>query len=180
MSRLLKHYRTDVAPALRKEFGIENAMAVPKISKIVVNVGVGRMLKDGRSMERVERDLAVLTGQKPSARKAKKSVASFKVRQGQVVGYAVTLRGTRMYDFLDRLISVALPASKDFRGIDPKNIDAHGSLNFGVREHNIFPEVTYETLKDIFPLQITITTTATNPEQGRSLLKHMGVPLRDK
>jgi len=179
MTRILDNYRKTIIPALRKEFSISNVMAVPKVSKIVVNVGVGRMLKDGRAMDKVEHDLAVLTGQKASARKAKKSVASFKVRQGQTVGYAVTLRGKRMYDFLDRLISVALPTSKDFRGLDPKNFDEHGNLNIGIKEHNIFPEITYETLKDIFPLQVTIVTTARDRAQGLSLLKHLGVPLRE-
>jgi len=178
MSRLLDNYRKNVAPALRKEFGIANVMAVPRITKITVNVGVGRMAKDGGTMEKIERDLALLTGQKPSARKAKRSIASFKLREGVVVGYAVTLRGARMWDFLDRLISLALPLSRDFRGIDPKNFDRDGNLNIGIREHSIFPEVNIENVKDIFSLQATITTTAANREQGIALLRGLGFPLK--
>lgn len=178
MSRLLTHYRTDVIPALRKEFSIANVMAVPRVSKITVNVGTGRMARDGRAMDKVERDLALITGQKVSPRLAKKSVASFKVREGQTVGYAVTLRGDRMWNFLERLISIALPQSKDFRGIDPKHVDAMGNLNMGLKEHNIFPEVELENIKDIFSFQITITTTARNREQGIALLRHLGFPLQ--
>jgi len=178
MSRLLDKYRTTVAPALRKEFGIANVMAVPRITKITVNVGVGRMSKENHAMEKVERDLSLLTGQKASPRKAKRSIASFKLREGVVVGYAVTLRGIRMWDFLDRLISLALPLSRDFRGIDPKNFDRDGNLNIGIREHSIFPEVNIENVKDIFSLQATITTTAANREQGIALLRGLGFPLK--
>lgn len=178
MPRLLDTYRKTVAPALRKEFGIANVMAVPRITKITVNVGVGRMTKDGGALEKVSRDLGLLTGQKVSPRTAKQSIASFKVRQGQVVGYAATLRGTRMWDFLDRLISLALPLSKDFRGIDPKNFDRNGNLNIGIKEHSIFPEVNLESVKDIFPLQVTITTTAADRAQGIALLSGLGFPLK--
>lgn len=178
MPRLLDKYRKTVAPALRKEFGIANVMAVPRVTKITVNVGVGRMTKDGGTMERVERDLGLLTGQKVSARKAKKSISSFKLREGVVVGYAATLRGTRMWDFLDRFMSLALPLSRDFRGIDPKNFDRDGNLNIGIREHSIFPEVNLENVKDIFSLQVTITTTAKNREQGIALMRGLGFPLR--
>jgi len=178
MSRLLTKYRKEVIPALQKEFGIVNVMAVPKVQKITVNTGVGRMLKDGKALEKVERDLALLTGQKASPRKAKKSISSFKVREGLVVGYSTTLRGKRMYDFLDRLISIALPMSKDFRGVELSHFDKAGNLNIGVKEHTIFPEVTYENLKDIFGLQITMTTTAKNKEQGIALLRHLGFPLK--
>src|SRR5512143_1910126 len=123
MSRLADKYRKTVAPALRKEFGIANVMAVPRVTKITVNVGVGRLHKDDKALERIANDIAQLTGQRPAPRRAKQSIASFKVRQGVVVGYAVTLRGARMWDFLDRFISLALPLSRDFRGIDPKNFD---------------------------------------------------------
>ncbi len=178
MPRLLDNYRKTVAPALRKEFGIANVMAIPKISKITVNVGVGKASKNSGVVEKIERDIAMLTGQKPSARKAKKSIASFKLREGTVVGYTVTLRGTRMYDFLDRFMSLALPLSRDFRGIDPKNFDRDGNLNIGIREHSIFPEVNLENVKDIFSLQVTITTTAKNREQGIALLRGFGFPLK--
>jgi len=178
MSRLQDTYRKTVAPALRKEFGIANVMAIPRISKITVNVGVGRVAKDAAVLERIARDLSLLTGQKASGRLAKKSIASFKLRQGTLVGYSVTLRGVRMWDFLDRLISLALPLSRDFRGIDPKNVDRDGNLNIGIREHSIFPEVNLENVKDIFSLQVTITTTARNREQGIALLRHLGFPLK--
>jgi len=178
MSKLLTQYRKEVAPALQKQFGIENTMSIPKIEKIVVNVGIGRMLKDDKAIQKAERDLALMTGQKPVYRKAKKSISSFKIREGMDVGLSVTMRGTRMYDFLERLIAIALPMSKDFRGIDTKNFDTHGNLNFGIKEHNIFPEITYETLKDIFSLQVTITTTAKNREQGIALVRMMGFPLK--
>ena len=178
MSRLADKYRKTVAPALRKEFGIANVMAVPRVTKITVNVGVGRLHKDDKALERIANDIAQLTGQKPSPRHAKQSIASFKVRQGVVVGYAVTLRGARMWDFLDRFISLALPLSRDFRGIDPKNFDRDGNLNIGIKEHSIFPEVNLENVKDIFSLQATITTTAKNREQGIALLTHLGFPLK--
>jgi large subunit ribosomal protein L5 len=176
--RLQEQYNKTVIPALQKEFGIKNPMAVPKIEKVVLNTGIGRMLKDDKAVAKAEKDLAILSGQKPVARKAKKSISSFKVREGMTVGLSVTLRGKRMYDFIDRLISIALPMSKDFRGIELKNIDAGGNLNLGIKEHNIFPEITYETLKDIFGLQVTVTTTARNKEKGIALFKLMGFPLK--
>jgi large subunit ribosomal protein L5 len=178
MSQLLKQYRSKVIPALSKDFGIANVMAVPRITKVTLNVGVGRIHKEDKTLDRIARDLGVLSGQKASVRNAKKSVASFKVRQGVPVGYAVTLRGARMWDFLERFITIALPQSKDFRGIDPKNVDSHGNLNVGIREHSIFPEIVLENMKDIFSMQVTITTTASSREQGISLFRHLGVPLR--
>lgn len=178
MSRLADKYRKTVAPVLRKQFAIANVMAVPRITKITLNVGVGRIHKDDKALERVAKDLAMITGQKPSARLAKQSISSFKVREGVTVGYAVTLRGPRMWDFLDRFMSLALPLSRDFRGIDPKNFDRDGNLNIGIKEHSIFPEVNLENVKDIFSLQVTITTTAANREQGIALLTLMGFPLK--
>lgn len=177
-SHILKHYRTTVVPALQKQFGITNVMAVPRITKITINTGIGRMNKDDKAIDKARRDLALLSGQKAVDRKAKKSVSSFKVREGMVVGLSVTLRGARMYDFIDRLVNIALPASKDFRGIDPKNVDSAGNLNLGIREHGIFPEISYETLKDIFGLQITVTTTARTRERGLALLTLMRFPFR--
>ncbi len=178
MSRLTDKYRKIVAPALRKQFGVANVMAVPRITKITLNVGVGRLHKDDKALERIAKDIAMISGQKPSARLAKQSIASFKVREGVTVGYAVTLRGPRMWDFLDRFMSLALPLSRDFRGIDPKNFDRDGNLNIGIKEHSIFPEVNLENMKDIFSLQVTITTTAKNREQGIALLTLMGFPLK--
>ena len=178
MPRLLEKYRKEVAPALRKKFGISNVMATPKITKIVVNTGTGKIQRDKKGIENLEADLAVLTGQKASVRRARLSIASFKLREGSPVGYAVTLRGKRMYDFLDRLVSLAIPSSKDFRGIEVRNVDKDGNLNMGVTEHSIFPEVTYESLKEIFGLQVTVVTDAYNRERGIELLRLMGLPLQ--
>ncbi len=178
MSRLLKKYRKEVIPALQKEFGVKNIMAVPKVEKVVVNVGVGKIAKDDKMVEKIAQDLSKLTGQKPVFRKAKKSIASFKVRQGANVGLLVTIRGKRMYDFMDRLISVTLPRSKDFRGIDVKHFDKKGNLNLGIKESSVFPEVDYETLKDVFSLEVTVVTTAKNREEGATLLRHMGFPIK--
>lgn len=177
MPRLHDKYRKDVLPALRKQFDIANVMAVPRITKIVVNTGTGKMTKEEKTLEKIEKDLALITGQKAAERKARKSVASFKLREGSPVGYAVTLRGARMYDFLDRLISLALPRSKDFRGIGLSSVDQAGNLNIGIKEHNIFPEVHIENLKDIFGLQVTVVTNAQNRERGMELFRLMGVPL---
>ncbi len=175
---LLTKYRKDVLPAMQKKFGIENVMAVPRITKVVINVGIGRVAKEDKFIEKIIRDIGLLSGQKPIFRKAKQSISGFKSRQGMNIGLMTTLRGKRMYDFLDRFIHVALPRSKDFRGIDPKNFDKYGNLNFGVKEHSIFPEIHYESLKDIFGLEITVVTTAKNKEQGMELLKLMGFPFK--
>ncbi len=178
MPRLHDKYAKVVVPALRKEFDIANVMAVPRITKVTVNTGVGRMLKDGKATDKVQADLALLTGQKASGRAAKKSIASFKLREGVTVGYSATLRGVRMWDFLDRLVSLALPLSKDFRGIDPKNVDRDGNLNIGLREHSVFPEIHLESIKDIFGLQVTVTTNAGDHDRGMALLKHIGFPFK--
>ena len=178
MPHLADIYRTKAIPALRKEFSIDNAMAVPRVLKVVVNTGVGRTHKDSALMEKVERDLGLLTGQKAAPRAAKKSVASFKLREGSTVGYMVTLRGHRMWDFMERFIALALPVSKDFRGLDTTSVDKQGNLNLGVREHSIFPEVNLENIKDIFGLQVTVTTTAGDHARGLALFRHLGFPLK--
>lgn len=175
---LLNKYRKEVIPALQKKFGIENVMAVPKVGKVVINVGIGKFTKDDKFIEKIVRDLGLLTGQKPVFRKAKKSISGFKSREGTNIGLVVTLRGARMYDFMDRLINVALPRSKDFRGIDSKNFDKNGNLNLGIKEHSIFPEIHYETLKDIFGLEVTVVTTTQDREQGMELLKLIGFPIK--
>lgn len=177
-SRLIEKYRKEVAPALQKEFKVANVMAIPRIEKIVINTGIGKLLKDDKAVDKVERDLALISGQKPIRRKAKKSIAGFKIREGMDIGLSVTLRGKRMYDFADRLISIALPRSKDFRGIDQKNFDKMGNLNLGIKEQSIFSEITYETLKDIFSIQVTVVTTAKNQDMGIKLLKLMGFPIK--
>lgn len=163
---------------MQEKFGYKTVMAAPKVKKVVLNVGLGRSVKDAKFIEKVEKDLAKITGQKPAVRKAKKSIAGFKLRQGMDVGMIVTLRGRRMYDFMDRLVSVALPRSRDFRGLEPDSFDGRGNLSIGIRENNIFPEVTYETLKDIFGLQITITTDAKTKAEGEALLRLMGFPIK--
>jgi len=178
MATLLQKYRKSVIPALQKEFGIKNIMAAPKVEKVVVSVGIGKIAKEDKVVEKIANDLTKLTGQKPVYRKAKKSIASFKVREGVNIGLMVTLRGERMYDFMDRLISISLPRSKDFRGIDTKNFDKNGNLNLGIKESIIFPEVTYETQKDIFSLEVTVATTAKNKERGIALLRLMGFPIK--
>ncbi len=176
--RMLKLYRTKVVPQMMADFKYKTVMAVPKVTKVVVNVGTGRMVKDAKFLEKVEKDIEILTGQKPSIRKAKKSIAGFKLREGTSVGIAVTLRGRRMYDFIDRLISIALPRTRDFRGLSPKAFDREGNLNIGIKESNIFPEIKYETLKDIFSLGVTITTTSRTKEEGTALLRAIGFPIQ--
>ena len=161
-----------------KRFDYRNVMAVPKIEKVAINVGSGRIDAEAKFRDRVQKDLAVISGQRPAPRRAKKSISGFKVRQGMTVGFVSTLRGKRMYDFLDRFISVALPRSRDFRGIDLKSFDQKGSLNMGLKEQIIFPEVVYESSKDIFPFQVTVVTTAKTKEEGIELLKLMGFPIR--
>lgn len=177
MPRLLDKYRKEVIPSMMARFGYKNIMAVPKFEKIVVNVGVGRIFKEEKMLERIKTDIAKITGQIPAIRKAKKSISGFKLREGVTAGFVVTLRGKRMYDFMDRIISVALPRSRDFRGISSDSFDKKGNLNLGIKEQNIFPEVTYETLKDIFGFQITVTTTSKTKEEGLELLKLTGFPI---
>lgn len=178
MSTLLEKYRKTVIPAMQKSFSIGNVMAVPKIKKVVINIGIGRIAKEDKVIERIQKDLTMLSGQKPIFRKAKKSIAGFKSREGMNIGLTVTLRGKRMYDFIDRLVSIALPASKDFRGIEVRNFDKMGNLNLGVKESSIFPELNYENIKDIFGLEITVVTSANQREQGIELLRLMGFPIK--
>lgn len=178
MSRLQEKYRKTVIPAMQKSFGIDNVMAVPKIEKVVINTGIGRIVKEGKTVERIEKDLTMIVGQKPVFKKAKKSISGFKLREGTNVGLSVTLRGKRMYDFLDRLTGIALPRSRDFRGIEVNNFDKMGNLNFGIKESSIFPEVNYENIKDVFGLEVTVVTTAKNREKGIELLRQMGFPIK--
>ncbi len=146
----------------------------------MINVGVGKLFKEDKILERIAKEVGILSGQKPTFRMAKKSIASFKVRQGVPVGIAVTLRGVRMYDFADRFINISLPRSKDFRGISSSNVDASGNLNIGLKESSIFPELNYENVKDIFSLQVTFATTAKTHAEGVALFKSLGFPLTDK
>ncbi len=178
--RVLIKYRKEVMSAMQAKFGYKNVMAIPKIEKVIVNVGYGRkaIAKETKAIEKIEQDIVKITGQKPSVRQAKKSISGFKLRQGLAVGIMVTLRGRRMYDFIDRLISIALPRSRDFHGLDTKAFDQHGNLNIGIKEQTIFPEVSYESLKDIFPLEVTIVTTAKNKDEGVELLRLIGFPIK--
>lgn len=171
-------YLKKVVPELTKEFGYSSIMAVPKIQKIVLSVGTSKALVNPKIMDEMEADLAAITGQKAVRTKAKKSVAGFKIREGMVVGLVVTLRGNRMYEFYDRLVSIALPRIRDFRGYDKKSFDKHGNFSIGVREQIVFPEVKFEGAEKIFGLNITITTNAKTDEEGYRLLKLLGFPLK--
>jgi large subunit ribosomal protein L5 len=165
--------------ALKGEFGYTNLFQAPRITKVIVATGVGK-IKDKKKIEVIEDRLAKITGQKAAARGAKKSIATFKVREGDVVGYQVTLRGARMYDFLDKLIHIALPRTRDFRGIPPKAIDAMGNITIGIKENTIFPECSDEDLKDVFGLAITVVTTATSKKEAEAFFRHLRFPLQEK
>ena len=178
MSRLREKYLKEVVPALKKEFGYTNVMAIPKIDKVVINMGLGEATANAKIIEVATDELGRITGQKAVVRRAKKSIAQFKVRAGMPVGATVTLRGERMYEFLDRLVSVALPRVRDFKGISPKGFDGRGNYTLGLRDQLLFPEITAEKLEKPRGMNITITTTARTDEQGRALLKHLGMPFR--
>ena len=178
MARLKDKYRKEIAPAIAKEFGIENVMAIPKIEKVVVNMGMGEAIANSKILDTAVEELRSVTGQKPVVTKAKKSIAAFKLRQGMNIGTMVTLRGDRMYEFLDRLISVALPRVRDFRGISGKAFDGRGNYTLGVREQLIFPEIDFNKVDKTRGMNISIVTTAGNDEQARSLLKSLGMPFR--
>jgi large subunit ribosomal protein L5 len=181
--RLVEKYKAEIIPAMRQKFGYKNAMAIPKLDKLVISMGVGKYATLGgegkAKIEQAERELTVIAGQKPIRCKAKKSVANFKVREGMETGLKVTLRGKRMYEFVDRLISLAFPRVKDFRGIDPKGFDNGGNYNFGFNEQTVFPEVDGTTVTFQQGMNITMVTTALNVEEGRELLKQFGMPFRD-
>lgn len=178
MARLKDKYKNEIAPALAKDFGIENPMAIPRIEKIVVNMGMGEAIANAKILDTAVEELRSITGQKPVVTKAKKSIASFKLRQGMNIGAMVTLRGDRMYEFLDRLISVALPRVRDFRGISGKAFDGRGNYTLGVREQLIFPEIDFNKVDKTRGMNISIVTTAKTDEQSRALLKAMGMPFR--
>ncbi len=175
-SRLLTKYKKEVIPALIKELGYKNVMQVPKVSKITVNVGYGRFVKENAYVENVEKTLRLISGQKPVHNKSTKSISNFKIREGMNIGASVVLRGKRMYEFLDKLISVTLPRVRDFRGISPKSFDQQGNYSFGLKEQVVFPEVSGEAADKIHGLQVVITTTAKNREEGLVLLTKLGLP----
>jgi large subunit ribosomal protein L5 len=177
-ARLKEKYKNDIAPALAKEFDIKNPMAIPRIEKVIVNMGMGEAVSNAKILDTAVEELRSITGQKPVVTKAKKSIASFKLRQGMNIGTMVTLRGDRMFEFLDRLISVALPRVRDFRGISGKAFDGRGNYTLGIREQLIFPEIDFNKVDKTRGMNISIVTTAKTDEQSRALLKALGMPFR--
>lgn len=177
-ARLKLRYRSEGVSALMKELGLKNPNQVPKLQKIVVNMGLGEALANAKILESAVDQLGAITGQKPVVTRARKSIANFKLRQGQAIGCAVTLRGDRMYEFLDRLISVALPRVRDFKGVSPKAFDGKGNYTLGVREQIIFPEINYDQIEKVKGLNISFVTSAENDEQGLALMRHFGMPFR--
>lgn len=176
--RLLERYRTEVVSKLSEEFGYRNAMQVPRIDKIVVNIGMGQATQNPKLLEKATEELTAITGQKPLVRKARKSIANFKLREGQSIGAMVTLRGDRMWEFLDRLLSVALPRVRDFKGVSPKAFDGRGNYTLGIREQIIFPEVNYDAVEKISGMNVTVCTSARTDAEGKALLAHLGMPFR--
>ena len=178
MARLQEVYRQTIVPKLRSDLKIENVMQVPRISKITINMGVGEAVADKKVMDAAVADLTKITGQKPLITKSRKAIASFKIRAGLPIGAKVTLRGKRMYEFLDRLISIAMPRIRDFRGVSPRSFDGQGNYSLGVKEQIIFPEIQYDQVDQIRGMDITITTTATDDRHGRALLEAFNFPFR--
>ena len=177
--RLKTRYRGEILPALREEFGYDNVMQVPGLTKIVVNMGVGEAARDSKLIEGAIKDLTAITGQKPQVTKARKSIAQFKLREGMPIGAHVTLRGNRMWEFLDRLLTLALPRIRDFRGLSPKQFDGRGNYTFGLTEQVMFHEVNPDRIDRPRGMDITVVTTATNDAEGRSLLRHLGFPFKE-
>ena len=179
MARLKDRYNDEIVPALKERFGIENPMRIPRLEKIVVNMGVGEASQNSRALDGAMEDLAKITGQKAQMRRARKSIAGFKIREGMPVGARVTLRGERMWEFLDRLVSVALPRVRDFRGISPSSFDGRGNYALGLREQLIFPEVSYDAIDTTRGLDVAVVTTTESDEEARELLRLLGMPFRD-
>ncbi|MCQ4081375.1 50S ribosomal protein L5 [Streptomyces sp. RB6PN25] len=177
--RLKQRYRDEIAPKLRDEFAYENVMQIPGLTKIVVNMGVGDAARDSKLIEGAIRDLATITGQKPAVTKARKSIAQFKLREGQPIGAHVTLRGDRMWEFLDRLLSLALPRIRDFRGLSPKQFDGRGNYTFGLTEQVMFHEIDQDKIDRVRGMDITVVTTANSDDEGRALLRHLGFPFKE-
>jgi large subunit ribosomal protein L5 len=180
MKSILKEkYGKEVVKSFRDKFSVENRMAVPKILKVVINTGIGKYIKEKEAVDEIVDSLKVISGQKPVLAKAKKSISGFKIRQGQEVGVSVTLRGERMWHFLERLIFSALPRVRDFRGIDGKNIDKQGNLNVSVKEHIVFPEIVAENVRNVFSFQVTVVNTAKDDKEGLELFKMLGFPIKE-
>ena len=178
MARLKERDNKEVAPAIAKEFGIENPMAVPRLDKIVLNMGMGEAIANAKVLDTAVEELKAIAGQKPVITRAKKSIASFKLRQGMPIGVMVTLRGEQMYEFFDRLVSIALPRVRDFRGVSPKAFDGRGNYTIGIREQLIFPEIDFNKVDKLRGMNISIVTTARNDDEARALLKALGMPFR--
>ena len=178
MPRFKRRYREELVPLLKEQLELDNVMQVPRLEKIVVNIGLGEAIADAKALEGAIEDLSLITGQRPKINKARKSIAGFKLREGMTVGVKVTLRGDRMWEFLDRLLSVALPRIRDFRGLNPDAFDGRGNYTFGVTEQLIFPEIDYDRITGTRGMDISFTTTATDDEQGRALLEAFGFPFR--
>ena len=177
--RLKTRYRAEIAPALREQFSYENVMQIPGVTKVVVNMGVGDAARDSKLIEGAIRDLQAITGQKPAVTKARKSIAQFKLREGQPIGTHVTLRGDYMWEFLDRLVSIALPRIRDFRGLSPKQFDGKGNYTFGLNEQSMFHEIDPDKIDRVRGMDITVVTTAKNDDEGRALLKLLGFPFKE-
>src|SRR5215203_709884 len=177
--RLRKRYAEEIAPGLREQFGYSNVMQIPGVVKVVVNMGVGEAARDAKLMDGAVRDLTAITGQKPLVQKARKSIAQFKLREGMPIGAKVTLRGDRMWEFLDRLLTIALPRIRDFRGLSPKQFDGNGNYTFGLNEQSMFHEIDMDRVDRQRGMDITVVTTATNDAEGRALLKHLGFPFKE-
>lgn len=176
MARVREQYKQDVVPALTNEFGYKNLYQVPKLEKIVLNIGLGEAVANGRALDAAVGDLTMIAGQKPVVTRAKKSIASFKLRAGMPIGAVVTLRGNQMYEFYDRLVSTALPRIRDFRGVNPNSFDGRGNYTLGLREQIMFPEIDYDKIDKVRGLEISIVTSAKTDEEGRSLLANLGMP----
>jgi len=179
MTRLQEKYKKEVMPAMKEKFGYKNSLAVPKIEKVTINTGIGKFLADEKAVEEIVKDMALIIGQKPAFTRSKKAISGFKIRQGLKVGLMATLRGRRAFDFIERLISLALPRSRDFRGLEQKSVDDCGNLNIGLKEQIIYPEISHENIRNIFGMQVTIKTTARTHKEGVELLKLMGFPIKN-
>ena len=180
MARLKERFEKEIIGELRQELGFRNPMQVPRVTKITVNMGVGEAKTDAKALDDAMAEMAVITGQKPRINRARKSIAQFKIREGMPVGCSVTIRGNRMYEFLDRLVSIALPRIRDFRGIPRKCFDGRGNMSLGIKEQIIFPEIDYDSITQTRGLDIAISTTATNDDEGRALLTKLGMPFRER
>lgn len=180
MARLKDRFDSEIVPALREELGCKNVMQVPRIAKITVNMGVGEAKLDAKLLDKAIEEMTIITGQKPKLNRARKSIANFKLREGMPVGCSVTMRGQRMYEFLDRLVSVALPRIRDFRGISPRSFDGRGNMSMGLKEQIIFPEIDYDNVTQTRGMDVSITTTAKTDEEGRALLAKLGMPFRER